>query len=74
MPDELRSPIKYHLVLHKRDPERRVARFYSLMMERDLFGTNGQEKVEEFASKIEAGKALRAFARAKRKRGIETCE
>jgi hypothetical protein len=26
MPDELRSPIKHPLVLHKRDPERRVAR------------------------------------------------
>jgi hypothetical protein len=39
MPDELRSPIKHHLVLHRIDPERRVARFYSLMIERDLFGT-----------------------------------
>ena len=60
MPDELRSPIKHHLVLHRRDPEQRVARFYSLMIERDLFGTvrlvrnwgrigtNGQELVEVF--------------------------
>jgi predicted DNA-binding WGR domain protein len=39
MSDELRSPIKHHLVLHKRDPEWRMARFYSLMIERDLFGT-----------------------------------
>jgi hypothetical protein len=60
MPDDIRSPIKHHLVLHKRDSERRVARFYSLMIERDLFGTvrlvriwgrigtNGQELVEVF--------------------------
>ena len=38
MPDDLRSPIKHHLVLHKRDPQKGVARFYSLMIERDLFG------------------------------------
>lgn len=62
MPDDLRSPIKHHLVLHRIDPERRVARFYSLMIERDLFGTvrlvrywgrigtNGQELAEIFAS------------------------
>jgi predicted DNA-binding WGR domain protein len=39
VPDELRSPIRHHLVLHRRDPERHLARFYSLMIERDLFGT-----------------------------------
>jgi hypothetical protein len=38
MPDELRSPIKHHLVLHRIDPEQGVRRFYSLMIERDLFG------------------------------------
>jgi predicted DNA-binding WGR domain protein len=38
MPDELRSPIKHHLVLHRCNPEQGVARFYSLMIERDLFG------------------------------------
>jgi predicted DNA-binding WGR domain protein len=81
MPDELRSPIKHHLVLHRRDPERRVARFYSLMIERDLFGTvrlvrnwgrigtNGQELVEIHADEIAAGQALEAVARAKRRRG-----
>jgi predicted DNA-binding WGR domain protein len=83
MPDDLRSPIKHHLVLHKRDPERRVARFYSLMIERDLFGTvrlernwgrigtNGQEMVEVFASEVEAGEALEALAQAKRRRGYQ---
>ena len=35
-PDELRSPIKHHLVLHRRNPEQGVVRFYSLMNERDL--------------------------------------
>jgi predicted DNA-binding WGR domain protein len=61
MPDELRSSIKHHLVLHRIDPEQSVRRFYSLMIERDLFGgvvlirnwgrigTSGQEMVEEFA-------------------------
>ena len=39
MPDDLRSPIKHHLVLHRIDPEQGIRRFYSLMIERDLFGT-----------------------------------
>ena len=81
MPDDLRSPIKHHLVLHRIDPEQGIRRFYSLMIERDLFGTvrlvrnwgrigtNGQEMVEIFADEIEAGKALEAVARAKRRRG-----
>jgi hypothetical protein len=38
MPDA-RSPIQHHLVLRCRDPEQGIARFYSLMIERDLFGT-----------------------------------
>jgi predicted DNA-binding WGR domain protein len=81
MLDELRSPIKHHLVLHRIDPEQGIRRFYSLMIERDLFGTvrlvrnwgristNGQEKVEEFAGELEAGQALEAIAAAKRRRG-----
>jgi predicted DNA-binding WGR domain protein len=32
------SPIQHHLVLHRINPEQRVRRFYSLMIERDLFG------------------------------------
>jgi predicted DNA-binding WGR domain protein len=83
MPDELRSPIKYHLVLHRRDPEQGIRRFYSLMLERDLFGTvrpvrnwgrigtNGQELVEIFADELEAGEALETVARAKRRRGYQ---
>jgi predicted DNA-binding WGR domain protein len=81
VPDDLRSPIKHHLVLHRIDPEQGIRRFYSLMMEQDLFGTVrlvrhwgrvgtiGQELVEVFASETEAGEALEAVARAKRRRG-----
>ena len=80
MPDPL-SPIQHALVLHRIDPDQRMARFYSLMIERDLFGTvrlvrtwgrigtRGRERVEVFASEIEAGHALEAVARAKRRRG-----
>ena len=39
MPDELRSPSKHHLVLHRIVPGQGGRRFYSLMIERDLFGT-----------------------------------
>ena len=75
MPDDLRSPIKHHLVLHRIDPEQGIRRFYSLMIERDLFGTvrlvrnwgrigtNGQELVEIYDDEIAAGEALEAVAR-----------
>jgi predicted DNA-binding WGR domain protein len=81
VPDELRSPIKHHLVLHRIDPEQGIRRFYSLMIKRDLFGTvrlvrnwgrigtTGQELVEIHADEIEAGKALEALAGVKRRRG-----
>jgi predicted DNA-binding WGR domain protein len=81
MPDEQRSPIKHHLVLHRIDPEQGVRRFYSLMIERDLFGTvrlvrnwgrigtTGQELVEIHADEIAAGQALEELARLKRHRG-----
>jgi predicted DNA-binding WGR domain protein len=83
MPDELRSPIKHHLVLHRIDPEQGIRRFYSLMIERDLFGTvrlvrnwgrigtTGQELVEIHADEIEAGRALEVVARLKRRRGYQ---
>jgi predicted DNA-binding WGR domain protein len=81
LPNDLRSPIKHHLVLHRIDPEQGIRRFYSLMIERDLFGTirlvrnwgrigtNGQEKAEEYNSEEEAGQALEAIAQVKRQRG-----
>jgi predicted DNA-binding WGR domain protein len=34
-------------------------------------GTNGQELVEVFANEIEAGEALEALARVKRRRGYQ---
>ena len=83
MKDDERSPVQHQVVLHRIDPEQGMRRFYALMIERDLFGTmrlvrnwgrigtNGQEKVEEFASEIEAGKALAVVARAKRRRGYQ---
>jgi predicted DNA-binding WGR domain protein len=81
VPDDLRSPIKHHLVLHRIDPEQGIRRFYSLMIERDLFGTirlvrnpgrigtRGQELVEIHADENAAGQALEAVGRAKRRRG-----
>jgi predicted DNA-binding WGR domain protein len=81
MPDELRSPIQHHLVLHRIDPEQDIRRFYSLMIERNLFGTirlarnwgrigtKGQEMVEMFSNELEAGQALEALAAVKRRRG-----
>ena len=77
MPHELRSPSKHHRI----DPEQGIRRFYSLMIERDLFGTirlvqcwgrigsNCHEKGEEYPTEREVGEALEAVARAKRKRG-----
>ena len=83
IPDELRSSIKHHLVLHRIDPEQGIRRFYSLMIERDLFGTvmlvrnwgrigtHGRELVQEFATELEASQALEALAQAKRRHGYQ---
>ena len=83
MPDDLRSPIKPHLVLHRIDPGQGIRRFYSLMIERDLFGTvrlvrnwgrigtSGQELVEIHEDEVAAGQALEAIAQAKRRRGYQ---
>jgi predicted DNA-binding WGR domain protein len=65
MPDA-RSPIRHHLVLYRREPEQGRARFFSLVIERDMFGairlvrnwglvgSKGQEKVEIFPGETEA--------------------
>jgi predicted DNA-binding WGR domain protein len=78
---DTRWPIQHAVVLHRVDPDRRMARFYSLMVERDLFGTirlvrnwgrigtNGQELVQVFATEHKAGEALEMLAREKRRRG-----
>jgi predicted DNA-binding WGR domain protein len=79
--DDKRSPIQHHLVLHQIDPEQGIRRFYSLMVERDLFGTirlvrnwgrigtSGQELAEIFPDESQAGQALEAVARVKRRQG-----
>ncbi len=79
MKDDERSPIQHHLVLHRIDPEQGIRRFYSLMIEQDLFGTirlvrnwgrigtAGQELVEIHPDEIAAGQALEAVARMKRR-------
>ena len=78
MPDT-RSPIRHHLVLYRRDPEQGRGRFFSLMIERDLFGTiwlvrnwgfvgsKSQDKVEIFSD--EAEHALEGWAEAQRQQG-----
>jgi predicted DNA-binding WGR domain protein len=76
-----RSPICRAVVLRRIEPNRRMARFYSIMVERDLFGTVrlvrtwgrigtlGRELAEAFDNEFEARQALEALARAKRRRG-----
>jgi len=80
MPDA-RSPIRHHLVLYRRNLEQGRARFFSLMIERDLFGTTrlvrnwgfvgskGQENVEIFPDEAGAAQALEAWAAAQRRKG-----
>ena len=80
MPDA-RSPIRHHLVLYRREPEQGRARFFSLMIERDLFGTirpvrnwgsigaKGQEKVEIFSDETQAAQALEGWAETQRRKG-----
>ena len=67
MPDE-QSPVQHTLVLHRTNAEQRVARFYTLMVERDLFGTvvlvrnwgrigtDGREMVEGYAAGLRQGR------------------
>ncbi len=80
MPDPA-STIQHTLVLRRVDPEHRMARFYMLVIEQDLFGTirlvrtwgrigtRGRELADEFATEEQAAEALEALAAAKRRRG-----
>ena len=80
MPDD-RSPVRRAVILRRIEPELNVARFYALMIERDLFGTvrlirnwgrigtQGREITQVFDYEFEARQALDALARAKRRRG-----
>ena len=75
-----RSPICRAVILRRIEPDRRMPRFYSLMVERDLFGTvrlvrnwgrigtRGREIVQVFDYEFEARRALEALARTKRRR------
>ncbi len=68
-------------MLHRIDPEQGIQRLYSLMIERDMFGTirlvrnwgrigtAGQELVQIHTDEIAAGQALEAVAQVKRRRG-----
>jgi len=79
--DETVSTIRHTLVLRRLEPGRNVARFYALMLERDLFGrvvlvrhwgrigTRGRERTDEHASEAEA--ALEKLAAVKRRRGYQ---
>ena len=79
--DEEHSSIQHVLFLRRMDPERNVARFYVLMIERDLFGrivlvrrwgrvgARGRERVEPYANQDEAVTAMGKLAAAKRRRG-----
>ena len=80
MADE-RSPVRHAVFLRRVDPDLRMARFYNLLIERDLFGdvrlvrawgrigTRGDELAQVFATEAEAEAALATLARRKRRRG-----
>jgi len=77
------STIRHTLVLRRVEPERNVARFYALMVERDLFGrevlvrhwgrieSKGRERAKVHADEGEAAQAMGKLAAAKRQRGYQ---
>ena len=79
--DEERSTIRHTLVLRRVEPERNVARFYALMIERDLFGhvvlvrhwgrigTRGRERTDAYDDETAAARSLAKLAARKRRRG-----
>jgi predicted DNA-binding WGR domain protein len=81
MPDPV-SMIQHTLMLRRVEPDAGMARFYALMIERDLFGSvrivrqwgrigarRGSELAEDFATEREATEALIKLAALKRRRG-----
>jgi predicted DNA-binding WGR domain protein len=76
-------PIQYDVLLRRVEPEQKVARFYDLMIVRDLFGhvmlvrrwgcvgNRGRERLDEHASEDEAAKAMNKLAATKRRRGYQ---
>ena len=81
--DKEASTIRHTLVLRRVEPEQNVARFYALMIERDLFGrvilvrhwgrigSKGRERAEVHADEGEAARAMGNLAAAKRQRGYQ---
>ena len=77
------STLQHTLVLRRIEPEQNVARFYALIIERDLFGrtvlvrhwgriaSRGRERMDEHASEVEAAKAMGRLAAIKRRRGYQ---
>ncbi len=71
----------YHLYVERVDPDRNMARFYTLAIQPTLFGgasvirnwgrigSNGQTMMETFDSQEDADTALSRLERTKRKRG-----
>ena len=81
MPHHL-SRLQRTVMLRRIDPEHGMARYYSLMIERDLFGTvrlvrhwgrigaiQRRELAQDFPTEDEAVEALERLAAAKRRRG-----
>jgi predicted DNA-binding WGR domain protein len=79
--DDAHSPIQPVLVLRRVEAKTNAARFYALMIERDLFGrvvlvrrwgrigTQGRERTDPHVSEAGAAEALTKLAAAKRRRG-----
>jgi predicted DNA-binding WGR domain protein len=77
------SPIQQVAFLRRIEPEGNVARFYALLIERDLFGhvvlvrrwgrigSRGRERADVYASTTEAVAAMEKLAAAKRRRGYQ---
>ena len=77
------SSIQHTLVLRRIEPEQNVARFYALMIERDLFGQTvlvrhwgriggrGRERVDPHANEAEAATVMGKLAAAKHRRGYQ---
>jgi predicted DNA-binding WGR domain protein len=81
MPDPV-STIQHTLMLRRVDPDAGMARYYALVIERDLFGNvrlvrqwgrigtrRGSELAEDFATEEEAAEVLIRLATLKRRRG-----
>jgi len=67
MPDK-RSPIRRAVILRRVDPELNVARFYSVMIERDLFGAVRLVRTWVGSGRRDASSRGRSMARRRRPR------